>query len=159
MNRVVLAGNSIGAVVALQVASTRPDLVKGLCLLNPAGRFNPETAERWKQRRGSSQTEPFPMQSGSTVGSPTPRCTFRFPFTPWEVLRSDVEYARNWFERAAASTTFFSLRFQIRQVRLRFPSCLACAAYLGGPIVMIFSLFSFFFLPDTQQHLPGQDEG
>lgn len=36
----LLAGNSIGAIAVLSAACERPDLVKGLALLNAAGRFD-----------------------------------------------------------------------------------------------------------------------
>jgi len=110
--RAVLAGNSIGAVVALKVATDRPDLVKGLSLINPAGRFDTDRQSAYasislkstKYEPTLDELEFLPVEAQAA----TPM--------PLRVVRNDIEYIKEKLSRFAAIATFYSLRFRIRRI-------------------------------------------
>lgn len=110
--RVVVAGNSIGAVVALKLATDRPDLVKGLSLINPAGRFNTERQSAYATVSFTSinaeptldELEYLPVEAQAAMPMPL------------RVLRNDIEFIKEKLSRVAAAFTFLSLRTRIRSI-------------------------------------------
>lgn len=58
----VLVGNSLGGFVSLATAAARPDLVKGVVLINGAGRFEEDLPAGSKQQGDTESPEPSGLQ-------------------------------------------------------------------------------------------------
>ena len=105
-DRVVVAGNSIGALAALYAASTAPEQCRGLCLVNSAGNFE----------EGAKPGPEKPTLAQKAVGQTKGFDGIRDPTDPNPRPYTALERAQEAIGRIVATGIFYFTKVRIKTI-------------------------------------------